>query len=193
MKYNKEWLSKKEITQLFNFSEIPSRDLLLMRVCYFGAFRVSEVLNSKREDYRKEEYTYLLLRDQKTDKKNWEKQPIPDFVYGEINRYCTDKKIKTQEHVFNSNRSQQLSYQMAYKLVKKWVRLASIDKEITTHSFRRSRATHLLDDGLELIQVSRFLRHNSLETTRKYLKLSKKDLSSKVHEIDKKNSFNIIR
>ena len=193
MKYNKEWLSKKEITQLFNFSEIPSRDLLLMRVCYFGAFRVSEVLNSKREDYRKEEYTYLLLRDQKTDKKNWEKQPIPDFVYGEINRYCTDKKIKTQEHVFNSNRSQQLSYQMAYKLVKKWVRLASIDKEITTHSFRRSRATHLLDDGLELIQVSRFLRHNSLETTRKYLKLSKKDLSSKVHEIDKKNLFNIIR
>ena len=192
-KYSKEWLSKKEINQLFSFHEIPSRDLLLMRTCYYGGFRISEVLKSKWEDYRDEDYTYLLLRHQKTDKRNWEKQPIPRFIFGEIKRYCDDIKIRLQDNVFSSNRSQELSYPMAYKLVKKWVKLVGINKDITTHSFRRSRATHLLDDGLELIQVSRFLRHKSLETTRKYLKLSKKDLYTKVEKIDNMNIFNLIK
>lgn len=188
MKYSKEWLSKDEILKLFNNPKISSRDLLLMKVCYYGAFRISEVLNSKREDYREEDnYYYLLLRDQKTDKLNWEKQPIPFFIFGEVNRYCNDLKIKTQDYVFSSNRNEKLSYEMSYKLVKKWVKLSGIEKNITTHSFRRSRATQLLDDGMPLYNVSKFLRHKSIETTMSYLKISKKNLYNMMDEIDNKN------
>lgn len=165
-----------------------------MRVCYFGAFRVSEALNSKREDYRSEDdYTYLLLRDQKTDKKNWESQPVPPHIYGEIDRYCNDKKIKSQDFVFQSNRSPQLSYSMAYKIVKKCVKIAGIKKPITTHSFRRSRATHLLNNGMSLEDVSGMLRHGDLETTMKYLKISKKKLFDKMKNIDKKILYKKIK
>jgi len=193
MKYSKEWLSKAEINKLFHSPEVSSRDLLLMKVCYYGALRVSEALNSKREDYRNEDYTYLLLRDQKTDKMNWEAQPITPRLYGDINRYCNDNKIKTQDYVFQSNRSPRLSYPMAYKIIKNAVKVAGIDKMITTHSFRRSRATHLLDDGLPLNKVSGFLRHKSIETTLKYLKLSKKKLFNDVEKIDKKNLAEMIK
>lgn len=190
MKYSKEWFSELEIETLWQTPGISSRDLLLMRVCYFGAFRVSEALNSKWEDYRREDdYTYLLMRDQKTDKTNWETQPIPPHIYGEIDRYCKDKKIKTQDNVFQSNRSPQLSYPMAYKIVKKSVKMAGIKKPITTHSFRRSRATHLLNNGMALEDVSGILRHNDLETTMKYLKISKKGLFNKMEKIDKKILF----
>ena len=69
MKYSKEWLSKEEIEKIWKLPEINSRDLLLMKVCYSGAFRISEVLNSIREDYRNEDgYFFVLLREQKTDK-----------------------------------------------------------------------------------------------------------------------------
>jgi len=188
MKYSKEWLSKEEILTLFNYPKISSRNLLLMKICYYGAFRISEVLNSKREDYREEDdYYFLILRDQKTDKLNWEKQPIPFFIFGEINRYCNDLKIKTQDYIFSSNRNEKLSYKMAYIIVKKWTKEASINKPITTHSFRRSRATHLLDGGMPLYNVSKFLRHKSIETTMKYLKISKKNLYSMMEEIDNKN------
>lgn len=193
MKYSKEWLSKIEIHQLFHNPEITSRDLLLMKTCYYGALRISEALNSKREDYRSDDYCYLILRSQKTDKKNWENQPIPPEVFGDLNRFCNDNKIRTQDFVFQSNRSPKLSYPMAYKIIKKAVKLAMIKKEITTHSFRRSRATHLLDDGLPLNKVSGFLRHKSIETTLKYLKISKKQLYEEVNEIDKKTIFNMIK
>ena len=191
--YSKEWFSKGEINNLFHAPEISSKALLLMKTCYYGALRISEALNSKREDYRNEDYAYLLLRVQKTDKKNWEAQPIPLELYGDIDRFSKDNKIKSQDYVFQSNRSPKLSYPMAYKIVKKSVKVAEIEKEITTHSFRRSRATHLLDDGLPLNKVSGFLRHKSIETTLKYLKLSKKRLFDDVNKIDKKNLFEMIK
>ena len=191
--YSKEWFSPQEINKLFHAPEISSKALLLMKTCYYGALRISEALNSKREDYRNEDYTYLLLRVQKTDKKNWEAQPIPPELYGDIDRFSNDNKIKSQDYVFQSNRSPKLSYPMAYKLIKKCTKIAGINKEITTHSFRRSRATHLLDDGLPLNKVSGFLRHKSLETTLKYLKLSKKRLFNDVDKIDKKNLFEMIK
>ncbi len=194
MKYSKEWLSEKEIEILWQTPGISSRDLLLMRICYYGALRVSEALNSKYEDYRNEDdYTYLLLRDQKTDKRNWETQPVPPHIYGEIERFCKDKKIKSQDFVFQSNRSSQLSYPMAYKIVKKCVELTEIKKPITTHSFRRSRATHLLNNGMALEDVSGILRHKDLETTMKYLKISKKDLFDRMRRIDKKILFKKIK
>lgn len=191
--YSKEWLSEKEIASLFHCPEITSRDLLLMKVSYLGCLRISETLNSKREDYRNEEYSYLLLRKQKTDKKNWEIQPIPPELFGEVTRFCNDNKIKSQDYVFKSNRSPKLSYNMAYKIVKKNCKLAGIDKPITTHSFRRSRATHLLDSGLPLSKVQGFLRHKRIDTTQKYLKLSKQRLARDIDEIDKKTIFNMIK
>lgn len=191
--YSKEWFSQQEIIKLFHAPKISSKALLLMKTRYYGALRISEALNSKREDYRDEDYSYLLLRVQKTDKKNWEAQLIPPEFYGDIDRFSNDNKIRTQDYVFQSNRSPKLSYPMTYKLIKKFAKIAGIDKEITTHSFRRSRATHLLDDGLPLNKVSGFLRHKSLETTLKYLKLSKKRLFNDVNKIDKKNLFEMIK
>lgn len=187
MKYSKEWLCEEEIDQLFSFHEINSRDLLLMRVIYFGALRISEALNSKREHYNIEgdDYAYLTLYEQKTDKKNWEIQPIPAMIYGEIDRFCNDNKIRTQDYVFRTQMSEQMSYNRAYQIVKEWVKKAGIDKEITTHSFRRSRATHMLDAGMELMDVSRFLRHDDIVTTLKYLKISKKRLNKKMNKVDK--------
>jgi len=193
MKYSKEWISREEIAKLFHSPGITSRDLLLMKVCYYGCLRISEALNSKREDYRNEEYSFLLLRDQKTDKKNWEAQPIPPRIYGEVERFCIDNKIKSQDYVFQSNRSPNLSYNMAYKIIKKCSKIAGIQKPITTHSFRRSRATHLLDDGLPLNKVQGFLRHQKIDTTQKYLKLSKKQLAQAINEIDKKTIFEMIK
>jgi len=195
LKYSKEWFTEQEIKKLFEYPNISSRDLLLVRVCYYGAFRISEVLVSKREDYELDDiYTYLILRKQKTDKMNWERQPIPPFTYGEVIRYCNDNNIKTQDYVFQTQKSHgsYMSYSMAYFIVKKYVKLAGMDKEITTHSFRRSRATHLLDDGLELYDVSKFLRHKSIVTTMKYLKISKKKLFDKVYKIDNKSIFDKI-
>lgn len=184
MKYSKEWFNEKEIKKLFSSPEITTRNLLLMKVVYYGAFRIMEVLNSCKEDYRKDSYTYLLLRDQKTDKKNWDTQPIPEVIYGDVIRYCDDNNIKTQDYVFQSNRKTRLSYNMAYKMIKKYCKKIGIEKDITTHSFRRSRATHLLNRDVSIYTVSKLLRHKDISITQTYLKLSKKRLADEIAKVD---------
>jgi len=44
-------------------------------------------------------------------------------------------------------------------------------KNITLHTLRHSIATHLLQNGMSLEQISRFLGHSSLESTQIYTHL----------------------
>ena len=192
MKYSKEWFNEEEIKKLFSSPKITTRDLLLMKVLYYGAFRIMEVLNSCKEDYRSDTYAYLLLRNQKTDKNNWETQPIPEIIYGDVIRYCQDNNIKTQDYVFQSNRKRRLSYVTVYIMVKKYCKKIGITKEITTHSFRRSRATHLLNRDVSIYTVSKLLRHKDISITQTYLKLSKKRLADEIAKVDNELLFSDI-
>jgi len=185
-KYNKEWLTQDEIKTIFESPDLKTRDLLLIKTIYGGALRISEAINALYEDFKYEDdYSFMVLRSQKTDKRNWEKQPIPLGVFSEIKRYCEDKKIKFQDSVFQSRQSEKLSYNRTYQIVKECVKKVGIKKEITTHTFRRSRLTHLLDDGNDIFFVKEFARHKSIDTTRKYLKISKKKLFNQMSQIDK--------
>ncbi len=46
-----------------------------------------------------------------------------------------------------------------------------------THQIRHSACTHWFQDGINLAQISRYLGHESLETTRIYLGISKEELA----------------
>lgn len=185
MQYSKEWLSEKEIKKILESPDISSRNILLVKITYYGALRISEALNSKLEDYKNEDnYYFLVLRNQKTDKKNWEKQPIPSKIFGDVKRYCNDNNILSQHFIFSTQKSDKMSYNRAYNVIKEMCKNVGIDKAITTHSFRRSRASHWLDNKMDLYTVSKLLRHKSIITTMKYLKISKKSLFDKMEEID---------
>ena len=152
-----------------------------------GALRISETLSSKPEDYKNEDnYYFLILRNQKTDKTNWEKQPIPSKIFGDVKRYCNDNNILSQNYIFSTQKSSKMSYNRAYNIIKEICKKTEINKSITTHSFRRSRASHWLDNNMDLYTVSKLLRHKSIITTMKYLKISKKSLFDKMKKIDDK-------
>lgn len=55
--------------------------------------------------------------------------------------------------------------------VKQLVEKTGIDKQISLHGLRHSIATHLLQGGMPLEQISRFLGHNSLDSTQIYTRL----------------------
>jgi len=56
----------------------------------------------------------------------------------------------------------------AQEVVKKYVKLAGLRSDISTHSFRHSFATHMLKNGADLRAVQMFLGHSDLRSTQIY-------------------------
>lgn len=61
------------------------------------------------------------------------------------------------------------SVQMAYRLARA---ASAVNSASTTHSLRHSYATHLLEEGVSLLQISKYLGHESIETTVIYTHLT---------------------
>ena len=59
--------------------------------------------------------------------------------------------------------------QMAFKLARAQ---SGITSAATPHTLRHSYATHLLEEGVSLLQISRYLGHESLDTTVIYTHLT---------------------
>ena len=60
----------------------------------------------------------------------------------------------------------------------------SLNKQISPHTFRHTRAVHLLDKGVNVIYIQELLGHTSINTTMEYAKVIEK---SKFEAIKKAN------
>ncbi len=56
-------------------------------------------------------------------------------------------------------------------------RAAGIHKEVGLHTLRHSIATHLLQSGMGLEEISQFLGHSSLESTQIYTHIANEQIS----------------
>lgn len=49
---------------------------------------------------------------------------------------------------------------------------AGVKKEVHTHTLRHSYATHLLEDGMDIMTIKDLLEHQNIETTTEYLQIA---------------------
>jgi site-specific recombinase XerD len=60
------------------------------------------------------------------------------------------------------------AYGNCCKSVKRWVKLAVINKHINWHCARHSFAVNILNNGANIKTVARFLGHSDIKHTKKY-------------------------
>ena len=56
---------------------------------------------------------------------------------------------------------------------------------ISLHTFRRSGATHMIQNGANLVMVQEMLSHENLQAVKHYLKLDVKDLKQTLSKSEK--------
>ena len=68
----------------------------------------------------------------------------------------------------NMKKNTHISINYIYRIVKKYLSYVSNDEMLSPHSLRHSFATHLLDNGADLMSVKDLLGHKDLSSTQVY-------------------------
>ena len=172
-KYEKkvqEYLTKEEIQTLLaridTSTKIGRRNLLVLSLLYDTAARAEEIIHLKLEDIRLEEQLVIL-----TGKGNKQRiVPIMENTKKLIIQYLKENKIESG-YLLKSD----TTYSMLYHLFLKLNQTSIISKKITSHTLRRSRATHLLEAGVNILYIQELLGHEDISTTQEYAKVIEKN------------------
>ena len=88
------------------------------------------------------------------------------------------KMYKPTEWLFESNPGQRYSKRNLQKSFQVAVKKSGIKKPATLSILKNSFAVHLLEKGVDIRYIQQMLGHKHSKTTMKYLRVSKRDLSS---------------
>lgn len=178
-KISKTILTQNEITALYKACSndvLGIRDRAILSVYYGCGLRRSEGQNLNVDDILLKEKRIYVRKG-----KNYRQRYVPmsEAVKEELENYIYVARETLQSYKSQKNEALFLSMQVkrlcGNALIRRIHRLAEnagIQKRPGLHTLRHSIATHLLQSGLTLEEVSRFLGHSSLETTQIYTHLS---------------------
>jgi len=83
---------------------------------------------------------------------------------------------KDTNHLILNRWGQKMDPNAIWAVVKRCVYLAGIKKNVSTHTFRHTCATHMLKNGAPVRHIQEMLGHESLESTQIYTRVTINDL-----------------
>lgn len=88
------------------------------------------------------------------------------------------REYKSKEYVLNGQFSLQYSERSVGEVVKQLAAKAGIDnKRVYTHLMRHTSATHMVENGVDIALIQKWLGHNSAKTTALYTHISYNHIS----------------
>lgn len=169
-------LTQSEINQLYQATdETPNglRDKAILSLYYGCGLRYSEGIRVERKhiDYHKQ-LLYVVPG------KNYRSRFIP--LNERIIKDLQDYEVYGKPYFTNDestgfllgNNGKAISSSVIGKRLKMLLDKIGIEKKICLHGLRHSIATHLLQQGMPLEQISKFLGHTSLDSTQIYTRIA---------------------
>ena len=154
------------------------RDMAILTLLYETGARVQELIDLTPQSIQEKPVITVELHG-----KGGKTRVIPlnREAYGIVKSYMTRHgRIKKAEPLFVNRAGEKLTRAGIQYVIDKYVALAKESfpglfiKRITNHSFRHSKAMHLLEAGVNLIYIRDFLGHASVTTTEIYAKTNPK-------------------
>ncbi|HEY9877955.1 MAG TPA: tyrosine-type recombinase/integrase [Leptolyngbyaceae cyanobacterium] len=153
-------LTPEQLMQLWAELDQPYR--LVTQIAYFTAARCGEVVSLERQDLRGDEIVYRASKTKTRTTRTAQVSP-------QLTQYLAEVSLPSKGYLFPSGSG---SGHLTVRAVDKWVRrsaeLIGLDG-VSTHSFRRSQATHLHLGGVPLRAIQRITGHATLAALERYL------------------------
>lgn len=176
-------LNKQEVRELLKAPKYL-RHRLILGMLYGCGLRSYELCNLLRSDIDFDRRTVFVKKGKgKVDRY----LPLsPHLIRGLKTYFKTDHPIT---YVFNSQvtkdgMAQPLTTRAIQWLIHESRSKVSTQKKFTAHTLRHSYATHLLEDGLNIMSLKELLGHAHIETTIVYLQVSNAGSSVKFSPLD---------
>jgi len=163
-----EVLSKQECKRLFAAPDILKHRIILSMI-YSAGLRSGELSRLKISDIDSGRMM-IHIRRAKGCKDRY--VPLSKKLLSGLRKYYT--LYKPQEYLFNGKETgTQYSPNGLRWIMRESVKKAGIRKTVCVHTLRHSYATHLLEDGLDIVTIKELMGHECIESTMIYLHIAK--------------------
>lgn len=155
-------LSKDDIVDILKQTSNPKHKAIIACL-YFLGMRTGELLNLKFSDIDRNNMRIHV----RGGKGNKDRQiTITSNMLDMLEHYYKSCKVKPKIYVFEGQKKGKYSSTSVNNIVKR--HQDRIGKDIWPHLFRHSIATHMINGGVNVLEIMRFLGHNDIKTTEYY-------------------------
>ncbi|HEX3008398.1 MAG TPA: tyrosine-type recombinase/integrase [Bacteroidales bacterium] len=175
-------LSKEEVLDVLEAIPNFKHRCVIMFIYSTGA-RVSECINIKLSDIDSKR---MQVNIQEGKGLKQRKVPLSPLMLDTLRRYF--KAYKPQHYLFEGagGKGTHLGVGAVREICQKArFRTPNVNKEFTPHTFRHCFATHLLEQGTNLLVIQRLMGHADLSNTLKYLHVQQLGIDQVINPLDK--------
>ena len=148
------------------------RQLAILSLMYDAGLRIDELLSLKVKNINDQYFNTINVLHGKGNKQR--EVPISDDVSNILRIYINDYNLKEDDYLFSNPKKEKLCSNAIRKIINKNIKIAkkqnpNFPDKINPHKFRHSKATHLINKGVSVVEVKEFLGHADLSSTQIYI------------------------
>ena len=163
-------LSKKEVLTFLNaITNIKHYSIFL--TMYSTGMRIQEVHNFKLPDIDSDR---MIIHIKQGKGRKDRIVMLSPYLLRVLRKYYKTCNIRPDIFFFPGRyRNEPISIRTIQKVFQYNIKKTDIRKKVKPHTLRHSFATHLLEDGVNIVKIQKLLGHNSLKTTEIYTHIAK--------------------
>ncbi len=174
-----KYLSNDDIDEIFKIIDISTplgiRNRLILELLYGSGLRVSELCNIKLSDIDFSNKSIRIIGKGKKERIVYYGEPCKRIIDLYLNGTRDEILGKNKNEyliIGNKKSNKSLSVRSVELILNNIIESTSLNKKASPHTLRHTFATHLLNDGCDILIVKELLGHSSLDTTGIYTHIS---------------------
>ncbi len=147
------------------------RDCVIIEFLFSTGMRVQELCGLRFEDFDMNEGIITVIGKGDKQRRCYITDERVLEVYQQYLK-CRQCYARRNEHIFITRFEKTITPQSVRDLVTKYSRMAGIRRKITPHTFRHTFASMLVEEGVDLSHIQKYMGHSTISTTQIYLHIS---------------------